>query len=136
MLGNARIKPCSRNEAQKGNTNCTPSIGNAPPLRRQNVHRSTEIRPSRTEYKPLPRKHVESTDRPAEMYSVRAHQHGARNCNRSQEHARKVQTVEQKVMIMACACEPRMRNPKSWSSHCAYRNLSCCMIVAAARDDI
>ena len=136
MIGNARCKPFSRKDAQTWNANCTPLIGNAPSLRTANSQRSTERRPISTECKPLIGIDVEGSDRPAGMYSNRAHQHGARNRNRSKESARRMQTADQKFMTVTLVCQPFIRNSKPWSSDCAYRNLSCCMIVAAARDEI
>lgn len=67
----------NRNEAQNGNTNCTPSIGHAPPLRRQNVHRSTEIRPTRIEHKPLlrtPKTSKRSSETEPQRFSERLSQ--------------------------------------------------------------
>ena len=90
----------------------------------------------RIEYKPLPRKYVESIDRPAETYSMRAHQHGAQNCKRSYGNARKAQTVEQKTVMATCFCEAFIRKSKPWGSNCAYRNRSCCMLAASAWDGL
>ena len=91
MLRNRTRNPFIRNTACLGtrdadraaDTERRRETRTAPPLRTQDVNRSTEIRPISTTYKPLLRKHVERTDRPANIYSMRAHQHGARNCTRS-----------------------------------------------------
>ena len=51
-------------------------------------------------------------------------------------NARKVQAVDQKIMMAICLCEAFIRNSKPGSSHCAYRNRSCCMIAASARGEL